>query len=96
MPVTFKIAGIGFNYSSCVSLDLILRSNSSALMPARPVEAVAQEPVHEQKLLSCPDCKWLSKHTQQNTSGLITVASPFRLQNFDGLTGTVVQAKFRG
>ncbi len=61
-------------------------------MPARPEEACLLPPLYEQKGLLNPDGNWLSKCSRQNQVGLIAVASPVELQNFDRLTGTRLQA----
>jgi hypothetical protein len=49
-------------------------------MPARPEEAVAQEPVYEQKGVYCPDNDWLSKCACLNASALNAVNSPIEQQ----------------
>ena len=89
----FKIAVIGFNNSSCASLDLTLRCHSSALMLGRPVEEVGQEQPIVQKEMGGPDGNWLSKRARQNeaAAGSSAIASPVQLQKFDGLTGTWLQ-----
>ncbi len=61
-------------------------------MPARPVEAVALDPLYEQKGLHWPDDNLLSKHARLIASGLNAVASLLNLQEMDGLTGTRLQA----
>jgi hypothetical protein len=93
-PAAFKIAAIGFNNSSCVSLVLRLHCHSSASMPARPDEAAAQEPVYEHKELYGPDGNRLSKCARLYQPGLNcdAVASPVHQQKVDRLTGTQLQA----